>query len=155
MALAPAFLTFPLLVAVGRILDTLTVCLISLPPSALLLIAAAPFGLNAVAAMLLVTAPLQMAVAYHFVRRAVGLHWGDLWRALRSSALVTAGAMAVPLALVASQPTDASLGIPGALLAVVGAGLGWLAAGIYAAHPLLGELRHLAELASFKLRRSA
>ena len=155
MALAPAFLTFPLLVAVGRIRDTLSASLLSLPPSAALMIGVAPFGLDAIAASLLVTAPLQMAVAYHFVRRAIGLRWGDLWRAAAPSAFVTAGAMLLPLAIVAWQPVGASLGISGAVVAVAGAGLGWLVAGFCVAHPLLGELRHLAELVSLRMRRRA
>ena len=40
MALAPAFLTFPVLVALGRVRDTLAASLISLPPSALLMVSA-------------------------------------------------------------------------------------------------------------------
>ncbi len=155
MALAPGFLTFPVLVAVGRVRDTLTASLVSLPPSALLMIGVAPLGLDAVAASLLVTAPLQMAVAYHFVRRAVGLSWADLWRAAAPSALVTAGAMLVPLAVVAGQPAGGSVGIPGAVVAVAGAGLGWLAAALLATHPLLGELRQVAELVNLRMRRRA
>ena len=155
MALAPAYLTFPVLVAVGRVRDTLTASLISLPPSALVMVSVAHLGLDAVAASLLVTAPLQMAVGYHFVRRAIGLRWGDLWRAAAPSAFVTTGAMLLPLALVAWQPAGVSLGISGAVVAVAGAGLGWLAAGFCVAHPLLGELRQLAELVSLRMRRRA
>ena len=155
MALTPAFLTFPLLVSLGRIRDTLTASLVSLPPSALLIIGAAPFGLDAVAASVLVTAPLQMAVAYHFVRRAIGLTWGDLWRAVTPSVLVTVGALVLPLAMVAWQPAGTSVGVPGAIVAVLGAGLGWAAVSFAIAHPLLKELRQLAELAPlWPLRRA-
>ena len=50
LTMFPAFMTYPILVALGRVRDTLSMSLISLPPSILLILAAAPFGLQAVAA---------------------------------------------------------------------------------------------------------
>ncbi|TMV80427.1 polysaccharide biosynthesis protein, partial [Thioclava sp. BHET1] len=73
MATAPGFMTFPLLVSLGRIRDTLYSTLIALPPSALLIIFAAGYGLDAVAASLLFIAQMQMLIALLFIRRAIGL----------------------------------------------------------------------------------
>src|SRR5699024_5124109 len=46
MMLAPAFMTFPVLVASGRLRDTLLSSLISLPPSVLIVVGVAPFGVT-------------------------------------------------------------------------------------------------------------
>ena len=110
MALAPAFMTFPLLVAVGRIRDTLKLSLISLPPSAAIAIAAAHIGLTAVALSLFVTAPLQMLLALYFVRRAIGLRWREILRASRESAVLATGTAVVPLAVILLSPHGFALG---------------------------------------------
>ena len=81
MTMAPAFLTFPVLVAAGRIRDTLLSSLISLPPSILIVIGAATLGLWQVAASMFVVAPLQMFVALLFVRRAIDLSWTEIFSA--------------------------------------------------------------------------
>jgi O-antigen/teichoic acid export membrane protein len=71
LPLFPAFMTYPTLVAMGRIRDTLTLTLISVPPSIAITFAASFLGIEAVAAAQFVNAPLQVAVALWFVRRAI------------------------------------------------------------------------------------
>lgn len=153
IALAPAFLTFPLLVAMGRVRDTLTASLISLPPSALLLVAAAPLGLDAVAATVLVAAPWQMGVAYHFVRRALGLRWRDLWRAASPSIALTIGAGLAPATVVAWHD-GFDLGLAAGAVAAAGAAAGWLLAGLVTNHPLLAELLRLTGDLGLRMRRA-
>jgi O-antigen/teichoic acid export membrane protein len=109
-ALAPALMTFPLLVATGRIRDALLSTAIAVPPSIAIAIGAATFGLTAVAASALVTAPFQMLVAFHFVRRAVGLEWREAFAAMRSSLAMTAGTAAVPALVVVASPHGFDLG---------------------------------------------
>lgn len=140
MALAPAFMTFPVLVAVGRIRDTLVSSLIALPPSAAIAIGAAHFGLTAVAASLLVTAPFQMLVALWFVRRAIGLGWGELWRASRDSLALVAGTALVPIVVILLAPHGFRLGWGETALAVAGAAAGWAAVLVAIDHPLRAEI---------------
>jgi O-antigen/teichoic acid export membrane protein len=140
MTLAPAFLTFPVLVATGRIRDTLLSSLISLPPSILIVIGATTLGLWQVAASMFVAAPLQMFVALLFVRRAIGLSWGEFFGALRKSALMTMGAAALPGLVLLMSSNGFALGLGEAALAVLGGAVGWLAALLIVDHPLKQEL---------------
>ena len=140
MALAPAFLTFPVLVATGRIRDTLLASLISLPPSILIVIGAATLGLWQVAASMIVVAPLQMFVALLFVRRAIGMSWKEFFGALRNSALVTIGTAALPSAVLILSPNGFSLSFSEGFLAVLGGIVGWLAVLLLTEHPLKEEL---------------
>ncbi|MRX51816.1 oligosaccharide flippase family protein [Paracoccus sp. S-4012] len=153
MALAPAFMTFPLLVSLGRIRDALTASLISLPPSAAITIFAANFGLTAVAASLFVTAPFQMLVALYFIRRVIGLTWGELLRASGASAAVTAATAACPVLVILLSADGLALGWGGTALALGGAALGWVAAVMLLDHPLRRELCVIADMAAGVLSR--
>ncbi len=144
MALAPAFMTFPVLVASGRIRDTLISTLISLPPSMLIVIHAATISLEAVAASLFLTAPLQMFVALAFVRRAIGLDWGELLAASRASLGVTFGTALIPTSMVFAW--GGALPWYASILALSGAALGWVAALILTRHPIRNEITQLARI---------
>lgn len=140
MALAPAFMTYPVLVATGRIGDTLRASIISLPPSFAILLLAAPHGTLAVASSLLLIAPIQMAVALFFIRRAIGLRWAELAAASWQSAVVTAAAAAPPALAVLFAADGFSLGWGATALSLAGAGAGWFAALIATRHPLREEV---------------
>jgi O-antigen/teichoic acid export membrane protein len=140
MALAPGFMTFPVLVSAGRIRDTLTSSLICLPPSAMIVIAAATVGLNAVAASLFVIAPFQMFVALFFVRRAIGLTWAELLDASRKSALLAGATAALPCLLILLSPNGLALSLAETALAVAGGAAGWLAGVLVTDHPIKGEV---------------
>ena len=140
MALAPAFMTFPLLVSVGRIRDTFWASLICLPPSVLAVVAAAHLGLTAVAASLLVIAPFQMVVALLFIRRAIGLRLGQLWVASLRSIGVTAATAALPLAVIATSGRGFDLGMGQTAVAVAGGAIGWLAGIMLTNHPIRSEI---------------
>ena len=143
MCLFPALMTYPLLVAVGSVKDTLTASLISLPPSLAVVFFAAFLGLKAVAASLFLTAPFQVYVALRFIRRHVAFSWRDLAGALSKSALVTLCAAAVPAAVVAQAGFQFDLSNAQTLIAGTGAVLGWGAGLSATAHPLLGEIRNV------------
>ena len=88
LSLFAACLTYPVLVAVGRVRDTLVSSLISLPPSLLVIFAASFFGAEAVAASALLTFPLQAIVALYFVSRHLAMSPGDFYVRHRRAALL-------------------------------------------------------------------
>ena len=139
MALAAAPLTYPVLVACGAIRHALLASLVSLPPSAMILVGAARFGVEALAWSALCTMPLQAAVALHFVRRNLGFRWAELGLAVAPSLGVTAMAALVPCAIALSTETGLALSFGHAALCVLGGGLGWLAGIILLRHPLAAE----------------
>lgn len=148
MALAPSFMTYPLLVAAGRVRDALTASLISLPPSVLIILLAAHQGLEAVAVGMALVAPLQMLTALVFVRRATGLTWADLANSSAASVAVSASTLVLPMLVVLWSPTGLALDWSQTAAAVAGGALGW-AAGIWlTGHALTGEVvglwRHVA-----------
>lgn len=141
MALAPAFMTFPVLVASGRIVDTLVSSLVSLPPSVLIVVGASWFGgLTTVAVSLFVVAPLQMFVALAFIRRAIGLTWTELIAASCASACVAIGTAIAPVVIILFSPTGFALGWGATFLAVATAGLGWFATLHLLKHPVRDEI---------------
>ncbi|HJU16608.1 MAG TPA: oligosaccharide flippase family protein [Stellaceae bacterium] len=136
-----AFLTYPVLVAIGRIRDTFVLSLISVPPSLLVIFAASFFGLHAVAASAFLILPFQAAVAISFVSRRLAIAPIDLLRATRKSAAVTAGSCSgVMLSLAINHFTFA---IP--VISLLGAcviGLtGWYLGLVITGHPLLAQIR--------------
>jgi O-antigen/teichoic acid export membrane protein len=138
-----ACLTYPVLVAVGRVRDTLISSLISLPPSLLVIFAASFFGVKAVAASALLTLPFQTAVAIHFIRRRLSFGVGDLLRATRKSSLVTACSCAGVTVGVAINHLSLVVSPIGFLAgAITGMG-GWCLGLIISGHPLLAHLRSL------------
>src|SRR5580704_14385313 len=89
-SLFAACLTYPVLVAVGRVRDTLIASLISLPPSLLVIFIASFFGVWTVAASAFLILPFQAAVALCFVGRRLAFTSADLLRATLKSGIVTA-----------------------------------------------------------------
>jgi O-antigen/teichoic acid export membrane protein len=142
--LFPAFLTAPLLISLGRVRDTLTMSLITLPISLALLLGASFLGLQAVAASLFLTTPLQVYVAFVFIRRQIHFTWGELAGAVRRSALVALCAAAAPAVAVAAAGFRLDISIPVAILAGIGAVAGWLGGLALTNHPLWKEVRGVA-----------
>jgi O-antigen/teichoic acid export membrane protein len=151
LSLSPAFMTYPLLVAIGRIKDTLTASLISLPPSVAILSAAAPFGLEVVAASLFVIAPLQVYVALCFIRGQVPFRWSELLEAVRKSALITLLAAIAPATAVVLMGFD--LPVLGMVASTVGAAVGWVLGLLLTDHPLRIEAHRAIRAAAACLRR--
>ncbi|WP_162561120.1 oligosaccharide flippase family protein [Methylobacterium terrae] len=138
----PAMLTYPVLLASGGLRDTLTASLISLPPSAALIAAAAASGGPlAVAATQLVTVPLQVGIALWFIRRRVPFSLAAFVGALRISALVTVATALPPLAVVALAGRGFALTIPEGVLAGCGGAAAWLVAMLLLDHPVAGHVR--------------
>lgn len=141
MTMAAASLTFPLLVAAGRVRDALFASLISLPPSAVIVVLAAPHGMTAVAATMLITLPLQVGVALITIRRHVGFIWLELAAAVWKSAFAASIPAAVLLAIASYNDFQPDLSFFLLGLALAGAATGWLVALAVTRHPLLAEVR--------------
>lgn len=141
LSLFPAFMTYPMMVALGRIRDTLLMSLISLPPSILVIFAFSHGGIRAVAAAQLINAPLQVFVAVSFIRPHIGLAWREVAGAVRPSIAVALCTAAGPAAVLALAGFRLDLPLPAFLLAVVLAGLGWLAGIVVGDHPLRAEVK--------------
>ena len=141
MFLFPAFMTYPLLVSIGRVKDTLTLSLISLPPSIALIFASSFLGLEAVAATMFLAAPLQVYVTLTFIRRQVPFRWRELVVATRTSAVVTMCTAATPAAAVALAGFTFETPIPVSVVTGVGAATGWIIGLKVTGHPLLAEMR--------------
>lgn len=154
LAMFPAFMTYPTLVAIGRVRDTLWMSLISLPPCAFLIFVASPFGLEAVAATQFISAPIQVFVAISFIKRRIGVSWTEIAGAVGRSAFVTLCTAAAPASVIVWQG-GFSFGIThGALaFAVAGAAAGWLAGLALSGHALLEELTKGMKFARLRLQR--
>src|SRR5258705_7573604 len=78
LSLFAGCLTYPVLVALGFVRDTLVSSLISLPPSLLAIFVASFFGVRAVAACALLTLPFHAIVSRCFVGRRLSITPVDL-----------------------------------------------------------------------------
>lgn len=144
LSLFPSFMTFPMMVALGRIQDTLWMSVLSLPPSILVIFALSHLGLEAVAAAQIINAPLQVFVAIVFIRRQLPIAWSDLFDAVRPSAATAICTGALPALLIALTGFRLDLPIPLFFLAVLGAAAGWLVGLAVSGHPLMQEVRQAA-----------
>lgn len=150
---AAASMTYPVLYAIGDLRNAMLSTLLSLPVSALVMIAAARFGAVALAASLFITVPLNNAVALHYIRRHLAFSWSELWTSVRGSLIVALLAVAGPVVVVAvddDMSFDQSLPVQGLMLLLAAAG--WLAGLRLTSHPLLAELRTLAGEVRARLR---
>lgn len=144
MALFAACLSYPVLVALGRVRDALISSFISLPPSLLVILAASFFGVQAVAASALLTLPFQAAVAIYFIAGHLHLGAADFARALKKSCFVTAVTacgVAGCAALTEAGILTPLLGLSSALCA---AAICWWLGLLLTGHPLLHQLHHAA-----------
>jgi O-antigen/teichoic acid export membrane protein len=140
LALFAACLSYPTLVATGSVRDALTSSLISLPPSLLIILCAAFFGVQAVAASALLTLPFQAAVALYFISRRLALKPKHFSRALLKSAVVTAmtaSGVMVCAALIEARILPSFVG----LIAACGvAAVCWWFGLMLTGHPLLHQV---------------
>ena len=140
-------LASPVLLALGATRDRMLADLVGRSGAAIGLcsaayLAVAHFGVMAMAASQLVNLPLQMLVAFWFVRRHIAFHWHEIPSVLWKSAVVTATSAAGPLLLVALSDFSFALPIPTAMLAALLASLGWVAGVLATGHPVSAELRN-------------
>lgn len=144
MALASLFmfsaeLNYPMLVAFGAMRDVLLRSIIVWPLSALIIAAASFYGLETAALAWLVTMPLQAYVSIYFIRRHVQVTWGEIAGALWRGGMLALLSAVGPISVVLYMGTF-DLPIPGAVIAVLLAAIGWCAGLLLTAHPLREEV---------------
>jgi O-antigen/teichoic acid export membrane protein len=145
LAWFPVLLTSPVLLAVGANRDRVVADLLGRALSAVVLCSSAYFGIMAMAASKLVTLPYQMILSLCYVRRHVPFKWREAGAALWQSAMVTAGAAAGPITVVAMSDFSFELSMPASALALLLAATGWVTAVYLTQHPILAELKKAAE----------
>jgi len=144
VSLVAASLTYPVLVGVGRIQDTVISSLISLPPSFIVVLLASHYGAVAVAASALITFPFQAAVALYFIGKRLGISPGDLARAVfKSSAVALITSLAVLLSVGLTTYVHAGP-IVELISASTFAAVGWIVALFATNHKLLEQLKLVA-----------
>jgi O-antigen/teichoic acid export membrane protein len=153
--LVPAFLSYPTLVALGRVKDTLTTSLVSIPPSIALIALASTHSLEAVALTGWITAPLQVFVVVSVIRRHARIGWGEIFRAVAPGVVAATGAAVGPILVIALYGFRLDLPVASLLLALPLAALGLLAALRLIDHPLYAEAERLALHAARWARRTA
>jgi O-antigen/teichoic acid export membrane protein len=155
LGMTPAPLTYPTLVALGRVRDTLAASLITLPIGIVGIVATAPLGLMAVAASMLLSWPLQVIVSLVFIRRQLGFAWRNLLAALAHSLPACIGAGLVPLLVATGYGFSPDLPWSALVLAVAGAVIGWLLGLHFSHNPLMAELRQILSHLGARLARRA
>jgi hypothetical protein len=120
--------------------------LVAIPFAAIVLGAAARFGLETLALSFFITVPIYEFLMLQAVQRRVRFAWSELGAVLRRSAVVTACSAAGPLALVAAGGFHFDLSLGMAVVAGALGAAGWLVGLWLTRHPLLGELRYLAHV---------
>lgn len=153
LALFAACLTYPVLVAIGRVRDTFTATVVSTVPSLGIIFGASFFGLEVLAASALVTLPLQAMVALYFVGRRLDIGAGDLFGAMLKSAIVMVLSGVGAMLVVGVDPAW----ITAPVLRLAAAGLaalaGWCIGLVLTRHPLLAQLRVAAKDVISAVRR--
>ncbi|SFK77124.1 oligosaccharide flippase family protein [Methylocapsa palsarum] len=136
LSLFAASLTYPVLVAVGRVRDSLVSSFISLPPSLLMILIASFFSVQAVAFSTLFALPLQAGVAIYFISQRLDIRPAELLRATAKSAIVAGCCTAAILLGIFISNVSGS----GRIAELIGVGLlgvmGWLAGLFLTGHPL-------------------
>jgi O-antigen/teichoic acid export membrane protein len=152
MALFPASLTFPVLVAMGRIRDMAIVSLILFFISTSIIYAASQISLIAVAWSLLLVNPIQAIGMMLAVHRHVPLKGRDVAWLLWKCFVITSASAFVPLVLVTLQGPE--LGVVASCLAVAGAAVGWSMGLVVMSSPIISEVTRAWSYRPFGGKRS-
>jgi O-antigen/teichoic acid export membrane protein len=141
----PSFITQPLLMAVGRIRDTLKINLILVPISLTMMMIGSLHSLIMVAWLGYVTGTVTFIVTLAMVRRHVPFELSALVRRTAKSALVTLIASSAPIAVHIWAGWQNAVPIPAFLLAAAGFSVLWLLAVFAVRHPFRLEIRHIVQ----------
>jgi O-antigen/teichoic acid export membrane protein len=140
LSLFAACLTYPVLVALGFVRDTLISSLISLPPSLFVIFVASFFGVRAVAASALLALPFQAIVALCFVGRRLAISPADLIRATQKSGIVTGYSVGGALLSMGIMEFSSAGPVIGLISASICAAAGWWLGLLMTKHPLLAQV---------------
>jgi O-antigen/teichoic acid export membrane protein len=141
----PAFITQPLLMAVGRIRDTLKINLILVPISLTMMVIGSLHSLIMVAWLSYIAGVAGFIVTLVMVRRHVPFELSALLRRTCKSAVVTLIASSAPIAVQIWTGWHVEVPIPAFLLAAAGFSALWLLAVFAVRHPFRLEIRHIVQ----------
>jgi O-antigen/teichoic acid export membrane protein/peptidoglycan/xylan/chitin deacetylase (PgdA/CDA1 family) len=135
------------MVAAGHVRNS-TICNLIVQPVRIAgVLAAAPYGLLAIAAVLLVVECFALGVTCRFLHRTIEVRLAQIMRACAKSAVITACSVAVPLLVWLAGSDQPSHTLSGLLTGALGAALGWLGGLALTRHPLAGHVMPLLGLA--------
>jgi O-antigen/teichoic acid export membrane protein len=149
-------MSYSLLMSFGRVRDSLVINLITTVATGVLLVGLSPFGVDAVAASMFLTCPLQVYLMLRLIRRCIPLTWREIGAAVRPSIVVTLCSVISPVLCVVLAGSRMSFGT--CSLGLAGASAGWIAGLALTDHPLaaeaIGLVRRTADtFSAHKLRR--
>lgn len=138
--LFPAYICFPVLVALGHVRDMALAMVIALPPCFAIMLLASRYGLQVMAYSLLLTGLIQAGTILRFVQRRVGFTRHDLTGVIRKSGTLCVVTVAMPLALVAATDSWVRMGPVVLGLSIGLAAAGWIAGLWLVDHPIRSEV---------------
>jgi hypothetical protein len=137
----PAFLTQPLLMALGRIRDTLTINLLVVPVSLTGLLLGSLHSLEAVAYAAIPTSAWSFVVTQVVIRRYVPFRTAAFLGRLWKGALIALVAATAPVTGLAATGWHAAVPIPAFLLSAAAYIVLWALALFLVRHPIRNEIR--------------
>ncbi len=133
------------LIAAGAIRQNFLLALTTIPVAVAIQIYMSQYGLRAATLSLLFTIPMWALASLYVVRKVVPFTFGELWEALRRSAIVAlmscVGPAAVAIWVGGGDHITLFAGVLGGATALGG----WLAGLWLTGHSLLGEVRHVTD----------
>jgi O-antigen/teichoic acid export membrane protein len=145
LALFAAGLTYPTLVAVGKVRVALISSMVSLPPSLLAIYVTSFWGVHAVTLSALLTLPLQTVAAIYFVGRELNIKWTDIGRSLVKSGIVAGIVALVSVACNGMFEVGEMSSVASVVLGCCAAGVSWWLGLTATKHPLLSHLHSVFE----------
>lgn len=143
----PTSLNYPVQVAVGAIRHTVPLAFAQTAVSLAVLTFAARYGVRAVALSTFLTIPFNVGLSVLVVRAHIPFPWRDFTSAIMKSAVVAGLSALGPFGVVATEGT-AGLSLLSIATAIGLFGVGWLVGLWLTRHPLLHEIRRVAEEAA-------
>jgi O-antigen/teichoic acid export membrane protein len=145
-----ATLNTPVLVAKGRVEDTVTILLIALPVTAAVVSVGAFYGLTAIAATTFITGSAQCTMSFWFIQRQIPIRWAEFIHSLQKSVIVAISSGIAPGVFVVVFGSQLPLLI--AFVAAICAAVGWLLGLVITGHPLLPHLKNIVTFSRAKTR---
>ena len=129
------------LLALGEAKNNMQIEFIRQPLTVGLILLGSSFGLEHVAIALALSAVMGSVISHHFVRRHIGLEWGDIVTATRKSLALSLICLSGPAIVATTMNITAENLVLPLLCAALSFGIGWLIGVPALKHPLHDELK--------------
>jgi O-antigen/teichoic acid export membrane protein len=143
LASLPLPLAFPVLSAVGQVKKSAKLGLLLVPINAVVLAAAAPYGIHAVASTYCLLMPFQAYMILRMMKQHIVFGWRELFAALSRSAAIAVISTAPAAAIVAANGFSFAMPVPAAIAIGLMTIPSWLAAAWVVGHPVWHEIRSI------------